>query len=118
MATPTGFEPAIFGLTGRYVKPLHHGAADKGRRASYEWILSGNRASGQRVRRSSGGRGVVLRFDSRRDQGGVEFRGAVAYNLLFPDYGDRRGAESHPHQALERITVQRDVTLREGDVLA
>ncbi len=28
VATPTGFEPAISGLTGRYVKPLHHGAAD------------------------------------------------------------------------------------------
>ena len=27
VATPTGFEPAISGLTGQYVKPLHHGAA-------------------------------------------------------------------------------------------
>ena len=27
LATPTGFEPAISGLTGQYVKPLHHGAA-------------------------------------------------------------------------------------------
>ena len=27
LATPTGFEPAIFALTGRYVRPLHHGAA-------------------------------------------------------------------------------------------
>ena len=27
MATPMGFEPTIFGVTGRYVRPLHHGAA-------------------------------------------------------------------------------------------
>ena len=27
VATPTGFEPAIFAVTGQYVKPLHHGAA-------------------------------------------------------------------------------------------
>ena len=30
MATPTGFEPAISALTGQYVKPLHHGAANRG----------------------------------------------------------------------------------------
>ena len=28
LAEPTGFEPAIFGLTGRYAKPLHHGSAN------------------------------------------------------------------------------------------
>ncbi len=27
MATPMGFEPTIFGVTGRYVRPLHYGAA-------------------------------------------------------------------------------------------
>ena len=27
LATPMGFEPTIFGVTGRYVRPLHHGAA-------------------------------------------------------------------------------------------
>ena len=26
MATPIGFEPTIFAVTGRHVKPLHHGA--------------------------------------------------------------------------------------------
>jgi hypothetical protein len=26
MAEPTGFEPAIFGLTGRHVTPLHYGS--------------------------------------------------------------------------------------------
>ena len=26
VATRTGFEPVIFGVTGRYVKPLHHRA--------------------------------------------------------------------------------------------
>ena len=30
VADPTGFEPAIFGLTGRYVRPLHHGSALEG----------------------------------------------------------------------------------------
>ena len=25
LAVPTGFEPAIFSLTGRYARPLHHG---------------------------------------------------------------------------------------------
>ncbi len=25
MAVPTGFEPAIFSLTGRYARPLHYG---------------------------------------------------------------------------------------------
>ena len=36
LATPTGFEPAIFGLTGRYVKPLHHGAAGEDKRFGYD----------------------------------------------------------------------------------
>src|SRR5690606_38972921 len=27
MAEPTGFEPAISGVTGRRVRPLHHGSA-------------------------------------------------------------------------------------------
>ncbi len=29
MATRMGFEPTIFGVTGRYVKPLHHRATRK-----------------------------------------------------------------------------------------
>ena len=30
MAVPTGFEPAIFSLTGRYARPLHHGISVAG----------------------------------------------------------------------------------------
>src|SRR5690606_14753547 len=29
MAEPTGFEPAISGVTGRRVRPLHHGSANR-----------------------------------------------------------------------------------------
>jgi hypothetical protein len=28
MATPSGFEPPISSVTGRHVRPLHHGAAE------------------------------------------------------------------------------------------
>lgn len=30
LAVPTGFEPAIFSLTGRYARPLHHGTSVAG----------------------------------------------------------------------------------------
>ncbi len=30
MAVPTGFEPAIFSLTGRYARPLHYGTSVAG----------------------------------------------------------------------------------------
>lgn len=36
LATRGGFEPPISGLTGRYVRPLHHRAASLARRWPYE----------------------------------------------------------------------------------
>ena len=30
LAVPTGFEPAIFSLTGRYARPLHYGTSVAG----------------------------------------------------------------------------------------
>ena len=79
VATPTGFEPAISGLTGRYVKPLHHGAAEG-------YCVGHSRAAG-----TAGVDPMLFRFrlgrDPRRFEGSVELGRAVAHDLFLADDG-------------------------------